>query len=55
VPWTESEQTVRKLQDKAVPVWYGLADNEGHGFAGRENADFDFATFLRFLETTVLR
>ena len=55
VPWTESEQIVRKLQAKNRPVWYLLADNEGHGFARRENADFYFATLVKFLEQTVLQ
>ena len=55
VPWTESEQIVRKLQAQGTPVWYLLADNEGHGFARRENADFYLATMLRFLQDTVLR
>jgi dipeptidyl aminopeptidase/acylaminoacyl peptidase len=55
VPWTESEQIVRKLQASGTPVWYLLADNEGHGFARRENADFYFATLVKFLEVTVLR
>jgi dipeptidyl aminopeptidase/acylaminoacyl peptidase len=55
VPWTESEQIVRRLQQRGVPVWYLLAENEGHGFARRENADFALATLVRFLEETVLR
>lgn len=55
VPWTESEQIVRKLQARGVPVWYLLAENEGHGFARRENADYQFATLVRFIEETVLR
>ena len=55
VPWTESEQIVRRLQQRGVPVWYLLADNEGHGFARRENADFALATLVRFLEETVLK
>jgi dipeptidyl aminopeptidase/acylaminoacyl peptidase len=55
VPWTESEQIVRKLQARNSPVWYLLADNEGHGFARRENADFYFATLVKFLEQTVVR
>ncbi len=55
VPWTESEQIVRKLQASKRPVWYLLADNEGHGFARRENADFYFATLVEFLRKTVLR
>lgn len=55
VPWTESEQIVRKLQARNSPVWYLLADNEGHGFVRRENADFYFATLVKFLEQTVVR
>jgi dipeptidyl aminopeptidase/acylaminoacyl peptidase len=53
VPYTESEQIVRSLQRRGRPVWYLLADNEGHGFARRENADFYFATVVRFLEQTL--
>jgi dipeptidyl aminopeptidase/acylaminoacyl peptidase len=53
VPWTESEQIVRSLQARGSPVWYLLADNEGHGFARRENADFYFATTLKFIEQTL--
>ncbi len=50
VPWTESEQIVRRLQQRGQPVWYLLADNEGHGFARRENAEAYFATVVRFLD-----
>ena len=53
VPWTESEQIVRSLQSRGTPVWYLLADNEGHGFARRENADFYFAALVRFAEQTL--
>ncbi|MBE0550613.1 MAG: S9 family peptidase, partial [Rubrivivax sp.] len=55
VPWTESEQIVRRLQARGTPVWYLLADNEGHGFARRENADFYFAALATFIEQTLLR
>ena len=53
VPWTESEQIVRSLQQRGTPVWYLLADNEGHGFARRENANFYFAALVRFIEQTL--
>ncbi len=53
VPWTESEQIVRSLQARGAPVWYLLADNEGHGFARRENSDFYFAALLQFIEQTL--
>ena len=54
VPWTESEQIVRSLQSRGTPVWYLLADNEGHGFARRENADFQFYALVAFLRQTLL-
>lgn len=53
VPWTESEQIVRSLQARQQPVWYLLADNEGHGFARRENADFQFVAITQFLLQTL--
>ena len=53
VPWTESEQIVRSLQQRGTPVWYLLADNEGHGFARRDNANFYFAALVRFIEQTL--
>ncbi len=53
VPWTESEQIVRSLQQRGTPVWYLLADNEGHGFVRRENADFYFVALTEFLQRTL--
>lgn len=53
VPWTESEQIVRSLQARGTPVWYLLADNEGHGFARRENADYYFAAYMQFVQQTL--
>ncbi len=53
VPWSESEQIVRSLQQRGQPVWYMLADNEGHGFARRENADYYFASFVQFVAHTL--
>ena len=53
VPWTESEQIVRGLQQRGRPVWYMLADNEGHGFVRRENIDFAFAAQVLFIQQTL--
>ncbi len=53
VPWTESEQIVRSLQQRGTPVWYLLAGNEGHGFARRENADYQFAALIEFARRTL--
>jgi dipeptidyl aminopeptidase/acylaminoacyl peptidase len=50
VPYTESEQIVTTVRRNDVPVWYILADNEGHGFARKDNADFFFAALTLFLQ-----
>jgi pimeloyl-ACP methyl ester carboxylesterase len=50
VPYTEAEQIVKTLEARDVPVWYILADNEGHGFARKDNADFYFAAAVKFLQ-----
>ena len=50
VPVSEAEQIVDRLKTSGVPVWYLRADNEGHGFARKENADFQFYAMLMFLE-----
>ena len=33
--------------------WYLRAENEGHGFARKENADFRMFATVRFLETVL--
>lgn len=55
VPWTEAEQIVAKVRENGTPVWYLRAENEGHGFARKENADFQFYATLLFLQQTLLR
>jgi dipeptidyl aminopeptidase/acylaminoacyl peptidase len=54
VPYTEAEQIVERVRANKVPVWYLLADNEGHGFARKDNADFRFYAMVKFLEQTLL-
>jgi dipeptidyl aminopeptidase/acylaminoacyl peptidase len=39
VPWTESEQMVATVRENGGPVWYLLANDEGHGFAKKRNQD----------------
>lgn len=53
VPYTEAEQIVAKARANGTPVWYLRAENEGHGFARRENADFRFAAMARFVEELI--
>jgi dipeptidyl aminopeptidase/acylaminoacyl peptidase len=55
VPYTEGEQMVTAVRQNRVPVWYLLANNEGHGFARKVNADYYFYATVQFLETTLLK
>ena len=54
VPYTEAEQMVAAVRQNNVPVWYLLADNEGHGFRRKVNVDYQFYATVKFLETTLL-
>ncbi|MEK8048012.1 S9 family peptidase [Ideonella margarita] len=53
VPWTEADQIVQKVRANGTPVWYLLAENEGHGFARKENADFQFYATVMFIQQTL--
>ncbi len=49
VPVTEAEQIVAQVRGNGTTVWYLRADNEGHGFARKENADYQFYATVMFL------
>jgi dipeptidyl aminopeptidase/acylaminoacyl peptidase len=55
VPYTEAEQIVAKARANGTPVWYLRAENEGHGFARKENADYQFYATILFLQKTLGR
>ena len=55
VPYTEAEQIVKKVRANGSPVWYLLAEDEGHGFAKKANADFQFATMTTFYDRYLLK
>ena len=55
VPWQEAEQIVAKARGNNIPVWYLIADNEGHGFARKPNQDFQFYAQVRFMEEFLLK
>lgn len=54
VPVGEAEQIVQKVRSNGTPVWYLLADNEGHGFARKINADYYFYAMVAFIEQYLL-
>ena len=55
VPYTEAEQIVAKVRQNGTQVWYLRAENEGHGFARKENADFEFYATVLFMRATLLK
>jgi len=55
VPFTEAEQIVAKARENKTPVWYLRAENEGHGFARKENADYQFYATILFMQQTLLK
>jgi len=55
VPYTEAEQMVATVKANRTPVWYLLAKDEGHGFAKKKNADFQFYATVAFLRDNVLK
>ena len=55
VPYTEAEQIVAQLKKQKTPVWFLMANDEGHGFAKKANADFLFFAQVKFIEQTLLK
>jgi dipeptidyl aminopeptidase/acylaminoacyl peptidase len=50
VPFSEAEQIAAKVRSRGRTVWTVYADNEGHGFAKKDNADY-----LRTVEAWFLK
>jgi dipeptidyl aminopeptidase/acylaminoacyl peptidase len=50
VPKSEADQMVAALQQQGTPVWYLVGKDEGHGFAKKKNADFQFYATIEFVE-----
>ncbi len=54
VPASEADQIVAAVRAGGGTAWHLLAKNEGHGFAKKENQDYQFWTSLMFWEKTLL-
>ena len=54
VPVGEAEQIVAILKKRATPVWYMVAADEGHGFAKKANADYQFYATIAFIRRYLL-
>lgn len=55
VPYTEAEQMVTTVKKNGTPVWYLLANDEGHGFRKKENIDFLFYSTVLFVREYLLK
>jgi dipeptidyl aminopeptidase/acylaminoacyl peptidase len=55
VPLSEAEQMVATLKKQGTPVWYLLAKDEGHGFAKKKNADYQFYATALFMQEYLLK
>jgi dipeptidyl aminopeptidase/acylaminoacyl peptidase len=54
VPFFEAEQIAMKVRGQGRPVWTVYADNEGHGFARKENRDYLSAAMTLFFKRHLL-
>jgi dipeptidyl aminopeptidase/acylaminoacyl peptidase len=54
VPATEAHQIIKALRAKGRPAWHLLAENEGHGFRKKANADYQFWASLLFWQKYLL-
>ncbi len=43
------------MKKQSTPVWYLLAKDEGHGFAIKKNADFQFYATIAFVREYLLK
>jgi dipeptidyl aminopeptidase/acylaminoacyl peptidase len=50
VPFSEAEQIAAKVRSNGRTVWTVFADNEGHGFAKKDNADYFRAVEAWFIK-----
>ena len=54
VPYTEALQMMETVRGTGTPVWFLMADDEGHGFIKKPNADFQFFATIMFVQQFLL-
>jgi len=55
VPATEADQMVATMKKNNLPVWYLLANDEGHGFAKKKNQDYQMYATVMFIKEHLLK
>jgi dipeptidyl aminopeptidase/acylaminoacyl peptidase len=51
VPVGEAERMAAAVESNGAPLWYLLANDEGHGFGRKPNVDFLFSAWALFVQT----
>lgn len=55
VPLSEAEQIVKKMRELRRPVWFAVAQDEGHGFAKKANSDLMAVLYAAFWKEHLLK
>jgi dipeptidyl aminopeptidase/acylaminoacyl peptidase len=55
VPLNEAQQIVQAVRQNNVPVWYLMANDEGHGFSKKRNVDYQFYATVMFIKEFLLK
>jgi len=55
VPHTEALQMVARVKQNGSPVWFLMANDEGHGFRKKGNRDYQFYATVLFVRQFLLR
>jgi dipeptidyl aminopeptidase/acylaminoacyl peptidase len=55
VPHTEAEQMVARVKQNGSPVWFLMANDEGHGFRKKGNRDYQFYATVLFVRQFLVR
>jgi dipeptidyl aminopeptidase/acylaminoacyl peptidase len=54
IPASESENMVAELKKTGTPVWFLMANDEGHGFGKKKNNDYFIYTSVEFIKQYLL-
>lgn len=55
VPASEAIQMKEKIKESGGKVWFLMANDEGHGFRKKNNADFQFYATIAFIKEYLLK
>ncbi len=55
VPHTEAEQMIARVKQNGSPVWFLMANDEGHGFRKKGNRDYQFYATVLFVRQFLMR